>query len=241
MITKTIRVTPTTTGIAASALLSTYFASIRRLGLLPVRHEHVLEPGSRARGVPGADVEVLDPLAHAPQALGEGKQRSRQILHQDLLDLLVEPLPLLAVERLDRLVQKVVDLRVLVRHPVQSAVADRLRMPELCCVRIQSLGDAQQDHLELAGLAQLSYELRELNSLGRHVCAHLLPLVRQYGDERLTDLVAGVRTQLPLHAHAAFGSNPVRALDPAGGVEHLLGIAEAEVVLRLRGGVDPLG
>src|SRR5215467_2497115 len=159
MITKTIRVTPTTTGIAASALLSTYFASIGRLGLLPVRHEYVLEPGSRAGGVPGADVEVLDPLAHAPQALGEGKQRSRQILHQDSLDLLVEPLPLLAVERLYRLIEKVVDLGVLIPHAVQSAVADRLRVPELGGVRIQSLGDAEQDHLELARLAELSHEL----------------------------------------------------------------------------------
>src|SRR5262249_23676667 len=130
---KVITVTPTTTGIAASALRTMNLASMgsstpatpppsrgrwrasagggaQSSSSLAVRDVDRVEPGPRRGPVPRADVPVLDTLADAPDRLRVGDQRRRQVLHEDLLDLLVQALALLTVERHDRLVEEVVHL-----------------------------------------------------------------------------------------------------------------------------------
>src|SRR3989442_835207 len=148
---KVIRVTPATTGMAASALLSKNpkINSARRLApacslLLAVAHVDVFVPGARAVLVPGADVEVLHALADPPDALRVGDQRRRQVAHQDLLDLGVDLPALAPVYGLHALVEEPVDVRVPVAGAVQRAVADGRRLVVLRLVGVGALRDAEK-------------------------------------------------------------------------------------------------
>src|SRR3954447_9967346 len=189
MRTSVITVTPKTTMTEARSRRATYLASIsynpsrpggsfsylRSQMLFAIGDEDLVGPGPRSKLVEGPEVGPLDALVDAIDPSVEEDDGRRHLVGHDVLELAVQVLALVLVEGAQRLVEDVVDLRVLEEGAVEATRRCVARVVERRFVGVDAPVEADQEHVERPGVDDLRHELRELNQVRRGVDADVLP------------------------------------------------------------------
>src|ERR671937_98628 len=187
MRTSVIRVTPRTTTIEARSRRATYLASIRSYikpggpsrasasRSFAVRDPDLVMPRPLRELVERSEVSSLDALVDAVDAGVEEDDRRRHLVGHDVLELFVELLALVLVQRRHSLVEDRVDLVVLEVRAVEAARRRVARVVERRLIRVGAPVEPDQEKVECPDADDLADELRELDEGRRGLDADVLP------------------------------------------------------------------